>query len=86
MAVCARAEFLGDPAGDLGETDALAADVDRVGVELGEVEEVDGELRQPVDLLAHRVDELGASGRIRVVVLEQLDEAGEREDRSAQLV
>ena len=56
------------------------------GVELGEVEQVGGQLRQALDLLAHRVHELGPLLRARVLVLEQLDEAAEAEDRGAQLV
>ena len=84
--VRARAELLGDAAGDVGEAYPLAADVNRVGVELGEVQEVDGQLRQPVDLLAHRAHELGSGSGIGVVVLEQLDKSREREDRRSQLV
>ena len=38
----------------LAEVDPLAAHLDRVGVELREVEQVGRELRQPLDLLAHR--------------------------------
>ena len=56
------------------------------GVELGEVEEVGGQLRQPLDLLAHRAHELGPLLGARVLVLEQLDEAAEAEDRRPQLV
>ena len=74
MGVGARAELLGNAPGDIGQAYRVAADVDRVGVELGEVEEVDGELRQPVDLLAHRANELGPCLRVGVFVLEQLDE------------
>ena len=71
---------------DVGELDPLAADLDRVGVELREVEQVDGQLRQPVDLLAHLSHELGPGLGIGILVLEQLDEPREREDRRAQLV
>ena len=81
-----RPELGGDPSRHVGEPNRLAPHLDRVGVELGEVEEVDGELRQPVDLLAHRPDELRPRLRVRVVLLEQLDEAGQRRDRGAQLV
>ena len=80
------AELLGHPPGDVGELDPLAADLDRVGVELREVEQVDGQLRQPRDLLSHRAHELGPGLGVGIVVLEQLDEAREREDRRAQLV
>ena len=64
----------------------LAADLDRVGVELREVEQVDRELGQPVDLLAHRPHELGPRLGVGVLLVEQLDEPGEREDRRPQLV
>ena len=53
---------------------------------LREVEQVGRELRQPVDLLAHRPHELAPRLGIGVLVLEQLDEAAQREDRRAQLV
>ena len=58
----------------------------RAGVELGEVEQVGGELGQAVDLLAHRAHELGPLLGARVLLFEQLDEAAEAEDRRAQLV
>ena len=58
----------------------------RPGVELGEVEQVGGQLRQALDLLAHRAHELGPLLRARVLLFEQLDEAAEAEDRRAQLV
>ncbi len=56
------------------------------GVELGEVEQVGGELGQPLDLLAHRAHELGPLLGAGVLLFEQLDEAAEAEDRRAQLV
>ena len=84
--VGARAELECDVAGKGAEVDGVGFDDDRSGVELGEVEQVGGQLGQPLDLLAHRVDELGPLLRARVLVLEQLDEAAEAEDRRAQLV
>ena len=56
------------------------------GIELGEVEQVGGQLGQTLDLLAHRVHEFGPLLGARVLVLEQLDEAAEAEDRRAQLM
>ena len=56
------------------------------GVELGEVEQIGGQLGQADDLLAHRAHELGPLLGARVLLLEQLDEAAEAEDRRAQLV
>ena len=52
----------------------------------GQVEQVDGQLLQALHLLAHRVHELAPRLLVEVLVLEQLDEAGQREDRCAQLV
>ena len=68
------------------EVDRLAPDLHRVGVELREVEQVVGELLQALDLPAHLGDELRRSPPVGSSVLEQLDEAAEREDRRAQLV
>ena len=84
--VGARPELERDVAGEGVEVDGVGLDDDRPGVELGEVEQVGGELGQPLDLLAHRVHELGPLLGARVLVLEQLDEAAEAEDRRAQLV
>ena len=84
--VGARPELAGHLAGELGEVDAARAHHDAAGVELGEVEQVGRQLRQAVDLLAHRADELCALLGGRVLVLEQLDEAAEAEDRRPQLV
>ena len=47
---------LGDhSAGQADQVDVLALDLHRVGVELGEVEQVGRQLLQPLDLLAHRL-------------------------------
>ena len=57
------------------------------GVELGEVEQILGEPVEPLDLLAARLEELGA--RLRVVARlfqEQLVERAERGERRPQLV
>ena len=43
-------------------------------------------LRQPLDLRAHVVEELAARLLVELLVLEQLEEAAEREERRAQLV
>ncbi len=73
-------------AGQRAEVDVAALHRHRAGVELGEVEQVGGELGQADDLFAHRVHELGPLLGARVLVLEQFDEAAEAEDRRAQLV
>ena len=81
-----RAELAGRLAGEIAEVDAARRHHHRPRVELGEVEQIGGQLGQPLDLLAHRAHELFPLGRARVVLLEQLDEAAEAEDRRAQLV
>ena len=86
VALGRRAELLRDPPGELTQVDAVGVELEHVGVQLREVEEVGGELREALDLLAHRSHELVARRRVRLLVLEQLDEAAEREDRGAQLV
>ena len=61
-------------------------EVERARVEPREVEQVGGELLQPLDLLGDRLEELRARVRVELLVPQQLDEAAEREDRRAQLV
>ena len=68
------------------EIDRLVLDPHPAGVEPGEVEQVRGELRQPVDLLAHRLQELLPRLLVEILVRHQLQEAAEREERRAQLV
>ena len=56
------------------------------GVEAGEIEEVRREPGQAVDLLAHAHQELEPGRLVELGVVEQLEEAAEREERRAQLV
>ena len=86
MSLDHRAELGRHALGQPSRVDAVGSKLKRVGVQLREVEEVGGQLLEPRDLLAHRSHELGAGLRIRVLVLEQLDEPAEREDGGAQLV
>ena len=58
----------------------------RAGVEARQVEQVHGELLEPVHLVLHRRQELLAGGVVELLVVQQLHEAAEREDRRAQLV
>ena len=81
-----RAELGADDPRDLAEVDGLVLDVHPARVEPGEIEQVGGELRQPVDLLAHRLEELLPRRLVDVLVRHQLEEAAEREERRAQLV
>ena len=76
----------GHGARELGEVHRLRVQLDRAGVEPREVEQVHRQLLQPRDLLAHRLEELAPRVLVEVLVLEQLDEAAQREDRRAQLV
>ena len=71
---------------ELAEVHLLGLHLERACVQARQVEQVDGELLQPLHLLAHRVEELLAGGGLETLVLEQLDEAREREDRGSQLV
>ena len=64
----------------------LASTVQLPRVRAREVEQLGRELRQPVDLLAHRRQELGARLVVQLLVGQQLEEAAEREQRRAQLV
>ena len=63
-----------------------AVQLHRAGVEAGQVEQVHRQLLQARHLLAHRLEELAPGVLVELLVLEQLHEAGEREDRRAQLV
>ena len=84
--VGAGAELPRHLARQVAEVDAAGLHHHRPGVELGEVEQVGGQLGQALDLLAHRAHELGPLLRARVLLFEQLDEAAEAEDRRPQLV
>ena len=79
-------ELLGDRLRDLAEVDRLVLDPHPARVEPREVEQVGGELRQPLDLLAHRRQELAPRLLVELLVRQQLEEAAEREERRPQLV
>ena len=68
------------------EVDGLVLDPHSAGVETGEVEQIGRELRQPVDLFPHRLEELLPGRLVELLVRHQLQKAGEREERRAQLV
>ena len=68
------------------EVDRLTRHGQPARVEPRKVEQVGGELRQTVDLLAHRGQELAPRGFVELFVVEQLEEPGQREQRRAQLV
>jgi hypothetical protein len=71
-------ELVGEVLGDRAERDGLAVEPHRPCVEAGEIEEVGRELREALDLLGRRLEELGAGLRIELLVAEQLEEAAER--------
>ena len=81
-----RAELLEQELGDLGEVDRIAVDTQAAGVEAGEVEQLAGELRQPIDLLAHAPEELAPGRVVELLLDEQLEMAAEREKRRPELV
>ena len=71
---------------DLREIDRLAAHLQPPRVDPREVEQLGRQLGQPVDLLAHRREELSARRLVELLVAQQLEEAAEGEHRRAQLV
>ena len=79
-------ELLDEELGDPRQVDGLALDAEAAGVEPGEVEQLSGELRQPLDLLAHAAEELLLRGVVQVLVDEELEVTAEREERRAELV
>ena len=81
-----RVELARDRARELREVHRLGVELDRAGVEARQVEQVHRQLLEPLHLLAHGLEELAARLLVEVLVLEQLHEAAEREDRRAQLV
>src|SRR5205823_5723724 len=60
--------------------------VERAGLEPRQVQQARRELAEAVDLLVELAEEAFARLVVEVLVLEQLEEAAEREDRRAQLV
>ena len=58
-----RPELLRGPPREVAQVDPLGVDLERVGVELREVQQVGGELREPGHLLAHRPHELRPAPR-----------------------
>ena len=71
---------------DPRQVDRLALDAQAAGVEAGEVEELAGELRQAVDLLAHANEELPLRGVVEILVGQELQVARQGEERGSELV
>ena len=81
-----RRELRRDRAGEVSDVGRLGAQLERAGLELRQVEKLQGQLLQPLGLLADLAEELLALLLFELLVLQQLDEPGKREDRRAQLV
>ena len=81
-----RPELVGERLRQLAQVDALPLDVHAPGVEARQVEEILRQPLEPVDLLAHRLEELRACRLVEVLVGQQLEESAEREERRPQLV
>ncbi len=79
-------ELLAEILSDRPELDGLELEPHRTGIEPGEVEQVGRELREPLDLLGHRLEELASGGLVELLVAEELEKAAERENRRAELV
>ena len=79
-------ELLAQVRGDLGELDRLDLDPQGPGVEPREVEQVGGELREPLHLLGHRLEELAPGRLVELLVAKELEKAAKGEDRRPQLV
>ena len=79
-------ELGGDRPRQHAEVGRRRRQLDRSRLEAREVEQLGGELAEPVDLLAHLADELPPRLLVERLVLDQLEKAAEREDRRAQLV
>ncbi len=71
---------------ELREVHGLGVKLDRPGVEPRQVEQVHRQLLEARHLLAHRLQELTPGLLVEILVLEQLHEPAQREDRRAQLV
>ena len=72
--------------GQHAELELVVGDRDAPGVEARDVEQIRGQLRQPLHLLAHRVQELAALLPGQPALREQLEVAAERRQRRPQLV
>ena len=79
-------ELAGDLARELADVGRLGPQLQRPRLQPGEVEQLRGELAHASDLPAQLREELRARLVVELLVLEQLEEAAEREDRRAQLV
>ena len=79
-------ELAGEHLYDTAEIDLFSNHRQLAGVDARQIEEVGRELREPLDLPLHRLDEAAASLVVEFLVREQLEEATDREQRRPQLV
>ena len=79
-------ELTADRTGQDAEIELLALELNPAGVQAREIEQIGRELRQPRHLLAGGAEELLPRRLVELLVVEQLEEAPEREDRRPQLV
>ena len=79
-------ELGADAAGEHADVGGRRRELHRAGLQPREVEQLRGELAEPIDLLADLTDELASRLVVELLVLDQLEEAAQREDRRAQLV
>src|SRR6266511_3439904 len=79
-------ELVDEKLGDPRQIHGLVVDAETTRVEAGEVEQLAGELRQALDLLAHAGEELAAGLLVQVLVEEQLEVPAQREEGRPQLV
>jgi hypothetical protein len=83
---CHCAELVHERARHRGQLEGLALDSQAPRIEPRQVEQIGGELLEPLHLLAHRVEELVARLLVEVLVPEELEEPAEREERRPELV
>ena len=81
-----RGELLADPTHERSQVGALGMQLECARLELRQVKEAGGQRHEAIDLLAQLAEEALARLVVEVLVLEQLEEAAEREQRGAQLV
>src|SRR5215212_3966961 len=81
-----RRELSGHGPGQVADVGRFGAQLERSRLQAREVQQLGRQLAQAVDLLAQLAQEGRARLLVELLVLEQLQEAAEREDRRAQLV
>jgi hypothetical protein len=70
----------------VAKVDRAPLDVHPARIQARQVEEILGQALEPVDLLAHRLEELASGRLVQLLVGHELEEAAQREERRSQLV